>query len=394
MKVGVFLDSYLPRDGGGYTMQTELFRALCRAHKQSEHEFIVISQLDRDIAEECETAGLTWMVDRRPGPIERLGALVTRNWPNMRGRLTWRSSLERRIRHAGVEFVWFLGPRPRTIDLPYLTIVLDLQHRLQPWFPEVSEYGEWEVRETRLIPFLQRATAIIAGTQAGKDEIAKFYHVPGDRIHLLPHPVPGYLESVSANADALEKLGNTPGFLFYPAQFWAHKNHVNLLLAVRQLADEGVKIPLVLTGSDFGNLAFVKQKVNDLGLTDQVKIIGFVDKVDLVLLYKNALALTYISFFGPENLPPLEAFALGCPVIAAKVDGAEEQMGNAALLVDPESPREIAAAIRRLYEDRALRSELIAKGRERATRWTAEDFVLGVFKILDGFEPIRRNWGH
>jgi glycosyltransferase involved in cell wall biosynthesis len=394
MKVGVFLDSYLPSDGGGYTMQTELFRALCRVHKQSEHGFVVISQSDRDIAEECETAGLPWMADRRPGPMERLGALVARTWPNMRGNLKWRSSFERKIRQAGVDFVWFLGPRPRTVDLPYLTIVLDLQHRLHPWFPEVSEYGEWELRETRLAPFLQRAAGIIAGTQAGKEEIARYYQVPGDRVHLLPHPVPGYLESVSGNGGSLQKLGINPGFLFYPAQFWAHKNHVNLLLAIRLLADEGVKIPLVLVGSDFGNQAFIEQQIQDLGLNDQVKIIGFVERADLVSLYKHALALTYVSFFGPENLPPLEAFAMGCPVIAAKVSGADEQIGDAALLVDPKSPLEIAAAIRRVYEDNGLRTELIAKGRKRATRWTTEDFVLGVFKILDGFEPIRHNWGN
>jgi glycosyltransferase involved in cell wall biosynthesis len=43
--------------------------------------------------------------------------------------------------------------------------------------------------------------------------------------------------------------------------------------------------------------------------------------------------LRYPSFFGAENLPPLEAFALGCPVIAADMPGAREQLGDAAILV-------------------------------------------------------------
>lgn len=394
MKVGVFLDTYRPVDGGGYTMQTELFHALGRVYKKAAHEFVIISPPDKRIAEQCKAAGLQWIPDYRPGLIERVGALMARNWPNLRWRLKWHSSFERRARQAGVDFIWFLGPRPRNIDLPYLTIVLDLQHRIQPWFPEVSQYGEWEVRESRLAPFLQRAAGIIAGTQAGKEEIVRFYRIPEDRIHLLPHPVPETLKSISAGDDLLQKLSIEPGFLFYPAQFWAHKNHVNLLLAIKHLADEELKIPLVLTGSDFGNRAFIEQQIIDLGLSDQVKVIGFVNSEDLVSLYKNALALTYVSFFGPENLPPLEAFALGCPVIAAKVHGSAEQMGDAALLVDPESPQEIAAAIRRVYEDKGLRDELIARGQRRPSQWSTEDFVLGVFKILDGFVPIRHNWGN
>jgi glycosyltransferase involved in cell wall biosynthesis len=121
-------------------------------------------------------------------------------------------------------------------------------------------------------------------------------------------------------------------------------------------------------------------------------MLGFVTRDDLIELYQKALALTYVSYFGPENLPPLEAFALGCPVIAADVDGAREQMGDAAIFVNPNSSDQIADAIIRLYRDDKLQSDLIAHGRVRATRWTADDFVKGVFKILDEFEPIRRNW--
>jgi glycosyltransferase involved in cell wall biosynthesis len=102
--------------------------------------------------------------------------------------------------------------------------------------------------------------------------------------------------------------------------------------------------------------------------------------------------LAYVSFCGPENLPPLEAFALGCPVVAAEVAGAQEQLGDAALLVDPKKPDQIAHAIQSLWRDRALRRTLVKRGLARAVRFTGEDFVKGVFGILDEFEPIRRCW--
>jgi glycosyltransferase involved in cell wall biosynthesis len=83
---------------------------------------------------------------------------------------------------------------------------------------------------------------------------------------------------------------------------------------------------------------------------------------------------------------------LGCPVIAAKVDGAHEQLGDAAILVDPANPDEITSAIRKLSKDKKLRATLIARGNKRAKRWTAKLFVQGIFDILDGFEAVRRTW--
>jgi glycosyltransferase involved in cell wall biosynthesis len=110
-------------------------------------------------------------------------------------------------------------------------------------------------------------------------------------------------------------------------------------------------------------------------------------------LYRNALALTYVTFFGPENLPPLEAFALGCPVIASNVSGAQEQLGDAAMLVDPKDEEQIANAIKLVHDDLHVRRTLVERGIHRASKWTGEDFVRSVFSILDEFEPIRRCWG-
>lgn len=392
MKVGVYLDDYIPQDGGGYTFQAEVFATLSKLAGESRHHFVIISAPNQEIEQRLANTKLEWLPSARADLAEKMRAWFARNWPG--SRQGWQSTLERRVRLAGIEFMWFLGPRPKAVGIPYMTIVLDLQHRLQPWFPEVSANGEWQVRERHYAELLPRASAIIAGTQAGKDEITRFYQVPAEHIHILPHPTPGYALAAKTNNDdeVLARHGLKPGYLFYPAQFWAHKNHDNLLLALKQLRDNDLKIQLVLSGSDFGNQAHVEEQIRDLGLQAQVRLLGFVPQGDLPALYRGALALTYVSFFGPENMPPLEAFALGCPVIAANVSGAEEQMDGAALLVDPADPNDIAAAIRKVADDGQLREHLVASGRKRAARWTADDFVRGAYKILDSFEDIRNTW--
>jgi glycosyltransferase involved in cell wall biosynthesis len=166
-----------------------------------------------------------------------------------------------------------------------------------------------------------------------------------------------------------------------------------LLRSVKILQERyGLVLPLVFVGSNPGNLGHVRRVADELGLSKQTYFLGFVPREDLVDLYRHAFALTYVSFFGPENLPPLEAFALYCPVIASDVAGAREQLGDAALLVDPKDEEQMAKAIRSLHSDAVLRETLLKRGAERARKWTGDDFVRNVYAILDEFEPIRGRW--
>ncbi|KAA3646791.1 MAG: glycosyltransferase family 1 protein [Chloroflexi bacterium] len=395
MKVGVVVDNYTPEDGGAYTFQAEVVRVLTRLASDCQHDFVFLSRdpdaIRNDINGDLEAVRLP-----KAGLLDKLRSRLGRDYPSLRRTRRWLSPLDKAANKAELDFLWFLGPRSQETDTPFLTIVLDLQHRLQPWFPEVSAHGEWASREGPLSKHLRRAAGIIAGTQAGKAEIERFYQVPGERVHILPHPTPAYVleESESGGQEVLDKYGLQPGYLFYPAQFWAHKNHANLLQALKLLRDEhDLKLDLVLSGADYGNLAYVEQLVGELRLEEQVHFLGFVPQADLPALYKNAFALTYLTLFGPENLPPLEAFALGCPVVASNVSGAEEQLGDAAMLVEPTNPAQIANVIRLLHDDHEMRQTLVARGLRRASKWTVDDFVRSVFAILDDFAPLRRTWG-
>jgi glycosyltransferase involved in cell wall biosynthesis len=117
-----------------------------------------------------------------------------------------------------------------------------------------------------------------------------------------------------------------------------------------------------------------------------------VSRHDLIALYREAIALAYVSWCGPENLPPLEAFALGCPVVASDVPGAREQLGDAAIFVKPGDPESIASGVLDMWRDQEIRDRLIKAGHDRAQKWTASDYVRGVFEFLNRFEPIARCW--
>jgi glycosyltransferase involved in cell wall biosynthesis len=89
------------------------------------------------------------------------------------------------------------------------------------------------------------------------------------------------------------------------------------------------------------------------------------------------------THFGPTNIPPLEAFLVGCPVAVSGIYGIPEQVGDAALLFDPESVEEIAKCIERLWTDDALCVMLAAQGKQRAAAWGQEQFNARLREIID-----------
>ena len=417
LRVGVVRGSHEPGVGGAWTFSATLIEALKTA--QSPHAFIVLDGAAQD-EELRQPAGgslhpipeqrpIQAMADMDNDPVRniisrwfhRMIGMSHRNDENINGLepLIDENSnpLEALVASEQIDLLWLMTPSSEPLSVPYIATVWDLEHRKQPYFPEVSTTGwTFSARENVYNALLPPASMIITGTQAGKEEIVHYYRVNPANVIVIPFPVPvGALMVQSLGSVAIkEKYGLNGDFLFYPAQFWPHKNHVNLLRALRLLRDQnGLDLDLVLTGSDKGNLDHVMKEVVKAGLSDRVFVLGFIPREDLTALYRASMALVFPSYFGPDNFPPLEAFALGCPVIAANVPGALEQIGEGALLFDPSDPSDIAAKIESRCRMPNLREQMIVKGSEIAKRRTSQAYIATLCSFLDRFEAIRRCWG-
>jgi glycosyltransferase involved in cell wall biosynthesis len=397
MRVGIFLKLIKPEAGGGFTYQDEIIKALALSEHRN-HEFVLL----------CQGTGVIPVQGSSSIEIVRLGSNLIRRLLTEFGvthvgqdfQFIFNTKIKmispRVLKKYRIDAVWFpSGSLFGQLDIPYVATVWDLQHRLQPWFPELSANGEWFLRERHNEVFLKQAAYIITGNSAGKDEIERFYGISPGRIRLLPHPTPQFtLDITSQLSSDISKRFTLPSqYFFYPAQFWPHKNHQLLLKAIHWLREStGIHISLALTGSDKANKPYIKNMVQKYLLKDQIFFLDFVSREDLVYLYQNAFAVVVPSFFGPENFPPLEAFALGCPVLAARVAGAEEQYEGAALLFDPCDFKELANLIKSLLENSRLRVDLIQKGRARAKKWTSKDYVQSILTLFEEFDIIRDCW--
>lgn len=291
-----------------------------------------------------------------------------------------------------IDVLYYLTPYAFiTQKIPYILTVWDLAHRNNTYFPEVSTLNnEFAFREHQFKSAIQRSAYTVIGNSVGKEQLCKYYGMASERIKINPFAVPDDMLSLKADNSIINRYNLSKGkYLFYPAQFWAHKNHIRLLKAMIPLKEDGFK--MVFTGSDQGNAEYIKEKISEFGLENNVLLLGFVTRNELIALYKHAYALTYASFFGPDNIPPLEAMALECPVICSNFDGAKEQLGKAALFFDKLDEFSLIQQVM-LLKDERIRSELVNNGKKLAQERSISTYVENISKILIEFEKIRECW--
>ena len=102
--------------------------------------------------------------------------------------------------------------------------------------------------------------------------------------------------------------------------------------------------------------------------------------------------MIYASLMGPNNLPPLEAAYLGCPVIITDLTGHKEQMEDSAIYFDGIDASSLVKAMMKILEDTSLRESLIRKERMLMQEYNKKKYIDYVIDIFDEFEKIHKRW--
>lgn len=299
-----------------------------------------------------------------------------------------RAEIGRWYRKNGVDLIFWGTPNPLAFEcgLPFVMPVHDLQHRLQPSFPEVSESGQLEAREYLFRNAAQRATMIFVDSTDGRDDILEMYPglIPSERIVVLPFVAPPHLALGDPDEQIREvrfRYKLPERYFFYPAQFWPHKNHDCIVRALAVLSARGRSDICVVfcgahDGPEFKRTYRTTMRLSSaLSVDSQVMVMPYVPDSLMAGLYLGSAGLVMPTFFGPTNIPILEAWKLGRPVITSDIRGVRNQAGDGAVLVDPTSPGDLADAMQSLWDDQSLASQLVAAGHLRDAEWTTTDFA-------------------
>ena len=261
---------------------------------------------------------------------------------------------------------------PRPLPVPSVVTLVDIQEKYYPEF--FSKEDMWN-REYHYAASTKTADQVITISEFSKESIAHYHGISREKIHVayLSADESFYLPVALSSKDGLDLPEQ---YIFYPANRWFHKNHDNLLKALHELKTaDGLVVHCVLTGFDYAGGYPLSKKIEEYGLKEQVRVIGYVTGDDIKRIYAKAKMLCFPSLFEGFGMPPVEAMAIGCPVVCSNTTSLPEVVGDAALLFDPKDPKEIAAKIKAVWTDESLRQRLIAAGKEQAKKFSVKNMA-------------------
>jgi glycosyltransferase involved in cell wall biosynthesis len=211
-----------------------------------------------------------------------------------------------------------------------------------------------------------RADRVLVPSRFTAGEVEQRLGVPAERISVCSPGAPEWPPRAHAPAE---------GYVLFLGTLEPRKNIGTLLDAYERLLEAeaagGARVPeLLLAGRATPEAAGWLERINGAPLAGRVRYIGYVDADARKSLYESAMLLVQPSFEEGFGIPPLEAMAMGVPVVASNQGASPEVVGDAGLLINTEDSNAVAAAITRLAADAALRASLGAAGVLRAKHFT------------------------
>jgi glycosyltransferase involved in cell wall biosynthesis len=395
LKVGVWLDeNYSPQAGGGYSYYDKLIRNLddFSFHPNLEIVFISTKAIDGLNKTVLNIGSITLFSSIIKKIVKRLP------YARLQYKLfefAFRKKNEK-LRKAGVDIIYYPIQALKVIpNYPFVSTNWDLGHLTTYPFPEMVREGEFIEREFWYKNQLLQALMVFAESEEGRKELIKHLNISESKIKVIPLFAGSYIkvDEISQH-DILNKFKLKLGkYFFYPAQFWAHKNHCNLLLAFREICEKYPDLQIAFTGSNKGNLNYIIKLVADLSLNGRVLFLGFVSNEEIFTLYSNALALVMPTLLGATNMPLLEARELNCPIVCSNHKGHFEMLKDGAFYFNALDKNDMATQMERVI-NKHERYLLLEK-----SRLHEQDSIFKVNIALERIQesflellPVRKTW--
>ena len=221
--------------------------------------------------------------------------------------------------------------------------------------------------------FAHKATRIVTISKYSKNDIADTYKIPLNKIDNVSCGVKENFYPLYDNLKQITRDSYTQGaeYFFFIGSMHPRKNIVRLLQAFELFKQKSnAPLKLVLAGNIFWGDESVQAVISIMNAKDDIVFTGRISDDELVNLLGSAFALTFVPTFEGFGLPIVEAFQSDVPVICSNTTSMPEVAGNAALMVDPFSVKDIAEKMTQLWNNKILRKELIEKGRLQKNLFT------------------------
>jgi len=282
-------------------------------------------------------------------------------------------------------------------SVPTVCVLYDLQYL---YYPQFFRPDDRKQRDKNFRDACHLADRLICLSDYVRGTVLQNANVnPANVVTLRPHLFHRLKRSSPETvAHVLDRLALRAGrFLFYPANFWAHKNHCLLLTAfgIYRARHSESDLKLVCAGAPNAHMEQLCEAAQRMGLAEWIVFPGFMVGDELAALLESCRAIIFPSLYEGFGVPILEAMAFGKPVLCSNVTSVPEVAADAALFFDPAKPMEIENAIERIEEDDELVANLIERGHKRLADFgSAREMARQLLQIFQEVMSCRVEFGH
>lgn len=397
INIAIFLDSELSY-GGSYQYQYKILSIIKNNHKNNSNIIFKFYSNKESASLNFKDLGIQIKIIRENifQKIHRV-ALSNLNYFKFQTKIKNQyTKIERVLNSDNIDLIYFMFPSALSlsiINIPYIFTLYDLAHLRNLEFPEVSSNRIFEIRENLYSNSLKKAQKVIVASKFEKKLAVEKYKLDESRVVVLKY-LPNIIEiKTLEHLDIKKKYNLKNDYIFYPAQFWPHKNHIYILKAVNILRKKyNISIDVIFSGSDKGNLKYILESAKLLGVDDLVHYIGFVKNNEIPFLYNQSLSLVMPTYLGPSNIPPLEAFAYETPVCYPDFLFNREEFNDSLIYMNLKDADTLVEILFKIKNDNSIRNEKIKCGKEFLRKWSDDDFYQKLIDEFNNFKKISECW--
>ena len=261
---------------------------------------------------------------------------------------------------------------------PMVVTIHDIIHLLYPNMARrkgALYYARWMLKTA-----VKKAKRIVVVSEKTKNDVLEHLGADPAKLRVIHPAIPAGFSRVppAAFKTTLARHGLEPGFILFVGDVRPHKNVEGLLAAHKLLRRLRADCPpvVVVGKTERVPAPLLEEKTG-------VRWLGALPKQELIHLYSSAGVLAFPTLYEGFGLPPLEAMACGCPVVASRTGGLPESVGDAGLTVDPHDPSSIAEGITKTLWETPLRERLIEKGLARSKNFSWEKAARETWKVYE-----------
>ena len=302
-----------------------------------------------------------------------------------------------------INFLIFLGPSSlinflENINFSYT--ILDVHYKIHSFFPEYRGKDYYLDREKVLQEAVDKSFKVLVDTNTTKQDVSFYYKCKPEKIIVQPF-VP-YLpktidekKNYQLNADIKKRINlqENQKYFFYPAQFWAHKNHKYIIDFLNLLKNENKKnYKVVCCGSNKKNRSYVEKLIKENTLENDFIIFNYLSDEEVIQLYKNSFGLIMPTYVARSTLPLYESFYFRKPVFYSN-DILDDKLYQFVIGFDSTNPNDLLNKLKSIENGEIDLEKKVNLAYQYYKEVCSEEyFVKNYQKIINEYDYLRKRW--